>query len=212
MNLARVKVVSWDVDGTLYSLPGFMSRLKWYLVRGFFSLRCFGILRDFWYLVRFKLFMDQVRHAKGDYRIPGPVPLRDKIAEAQHRFYSDILPKQGLLPGVRDLLSWFAGRNLRQVVLSDYLPTGKLEALEVSGDFEAVFTGEAYGHLKPAPVVFQRMLKDLGIEADELLHIGDRPDTDGEAAEAVGYQVAIIGRDFETAAELMQHLQASADG
>jgi len=207
MNIQRIKVVSWDVDGTLYSLPAFMGRLKIHLIRGFFSLRCLSVLRDFWQLVRFKLYMDRVRHGAGEYRIGGPIAERDRIAAAQHRIYSALLPDLGLLPGVRGLLDWFTTRGIRQVVLSDYLPTGKLDALGVAESFDEVFTGEGYGHLKPASLVFQRMLADLGIEADELLHIGDRPDTDGAAADAVGYQVAIVGRDFETAADLMAALQ-----
>lgn len=206
MKLDGVKVVSWDVDGTLYSLPAFMVVLRSYLIRGFFSLRCFRVVWDFLYLVRFKMLMDRVRHQAGEYQIPSPVPERDKIAAAQERFYSVLLPRLGLLPGVRSLLDAFATKGFRQVVLSDYLPTGKLKALGVSECFESVYTGEAFGHLKPAPTVFEQMIADLGIEPHELLHIGDRVDTDAGAAEAVGYRVVVIGRDVDSAETLLKEL------
>lgn len=207
MDLSKIKVVSWDVDGTLYSLPAFMGALKWYLVRGCLSLRWVEVWSDFFRLLRFKRFMDKVRHAQGSYCIQGPVPQRERLAETQHRIYRAILPQIGLLPGVRALLHWFDQRGLKQVVLSDYLTTSKLEALEVADCFAAEYTGEDFDHLKPSPIVFHRMLEHLGIEPDELLHIGDRPDTDGAAAAAVGYQVAIIGRDFASAEDLLVALK-----
>jgi FMN phosphatase YigB (HAD superfamily) len=211
MKLEGIKVVSWDVDGTLYSLPAFMGALKGHLIRGFFSLRMFQTVIDFLWVVRFKLFMDAVRKAAGDYRIPQPVPGRDRIATAQVRMYQALLPRLGLLPGVRALLDWLATQGVQQVVLSDYLPTGKLAALEVEGDFDRVFTGEEFAHLKPCPVVFERMIAALGIAPHELLHIGDRVDTDAGAASTVGYRVAVIGRDFASAGELLAHLQAGAE-
>jgi len=207
VKLDQIKVVSWDVDGTLYSLPAFMGALKWHLIRGFFSLRWIEVWTDFFRLLGFKRYMDKVRHAAGDYCINGPVPKRSLIAETQHRIYSAILPEVGLLPGVRDLLDWLEGQGLKQVVLSDYQMTSKLSALDVEGYFQTHYTGEGFDHLKPSPTVFHKMLDDLGIEPHELLHIGDRPDTDGAAAEAVGYQVAIIGRDFETASDLLLALK-----
>ena len=210
MKLDGIKVVSWDVDGTLYSLPALMTGFKLHLIRGFFSLRWLETWRDFFRILRFKRFMDKVRHAKGDYAINGPVPGREGIAETQTRMYSAVLPGIGLLAGVKDLLEWLKAKQIRQVVLSDYRPTGKLKALQVDHYFDGIYTGEGAGHLKPSPAVFRAMLDDLGIPPEALLHIGDRPDTDGAAAEEVGYRVAIIGRDFQTAADLLDALSAES--
>ncbi len=206
MDLKSIKVVSWDVDGTLYSFSDFMKALKVYLIRGFFSLRCWTVVWDFLHLVRFKMYMDRVRHQEGDYHIQGPVPGRERIAAAQHRIYAAILPELGLPKGVQELLHAFAQQGIRQVVLSDYLPTGKLVALGVDDMFDRVFTGEEYDHLKPAPVVFEEMIEELGIQPHELLHIGDREDTDGGAVDEVGYRVVVIGRDVESADEIMDFL------
>jgi FMN phosphatase YigB (HAD superfamily) len=54
--------------------------------------------------------------------------------------------------------------------------------------------------------VFEQMIADLGIEPHELLHIGDRVDTDAGAAEAVGYRVVVIGRDVDSAETLLKQL------
>jgi FMN phosphatase YigB (HAD superfamily) len=56
--------------------------------------------------------------------------------------------------------------------------------------------------------VFRQIIAELGIAPEELLHIGDRADTDGAAAEEVGFQAAIVGIDFPTTAHLTEHLQA----
>ena len=114
MKLDGIKVVSWDVDGTLYSLPALMTGFKLHLIRGFFSLRWLETWRDFFRILRFKRFMDKVRHAKGDYAVNGPVPGREAIAETQTRMYSAVLPGIGLLPGVKDLLEWLKERQIKQ--------------------------------------------------------------------------------------------------
>ncbi|MGB0640753.1 MAG: HAD family hydrolase [Myxococcota bacterium] len=206
IDLSQVQVVSWDIDGTLYDLHILMSHFKKDLLRRMFSFGWIAAWRDFFRLLRFKRFMDKIRANAGNYDVP-TVPNRQAIEETQNEMYGRILPSIGLLPGVIELLEWLSTQPVRQVVFSDYKATGKLNALGVRDFFDTVFAGEELGHLKPSPAVFTKLTDALNIPPEALLHIGDRPDTDGAAAPVVGFQAAIIGTDFATAHDLLAALK-----
>lgn len=210
IDMSRVKVVSWDIDGTMYDLKPLMSAFKRDLFRRMLSLNWVAAWRDFFRLLRFKRFMDAVRRGQGEYRV-GPVPGRANIALTQDEMYGRILPQVGVSPGVIALMEWFKARGISQVAFSDYRPSSKLTALGLDSYFDSVFAGEDIGHLKPAPAAFQAILDTLELEPSQLLHIGDRPDTDGAAATEVGYQVVIINPDHSSADELLATLSVAGD-
>ena len=210
IDLSKVRVVSWDIDGTLYDLHALMGAFKRDLFRRMLSLHWISAWRDFFRLLRFKLFMDKVRKAKGDYKVL-EVPDRSKISLTQDEMYGRILPKIGVCPGVVELLEWLASQGLKQVVFSDYTPSTKLTALGLDGYFSKIYAGESLGHLKPSTIPFAAIMEDLGLEPEQFLHIGDRADTDGGASEELGYQVAIIGRDYNTANDLLDALKEQKD-
>ena len=87
-------------------------------------------------------------------------------------------------------------------------PGYKLAALGRGGAFEAVFCGEAVGRIKPSPATLGAAMDALGVPADRLLPIGDRADTDGVAAAAIGCRTAILGREFASFFELRDRLCA----
>lgn len=205
IDLKSVKVVSWDIDGTMYDLHRLMSAFKRDLFRRMLSRNWLQAWRDFFRLLRFKRFMDRVRKRRGDYRV-GPVPHRDRIAETQDEMYGRILPELGAIDGVKELLLWFEEKGVKQVVFSDYLASTKLTALDFSGFFSDVYAGETIGHLKPARETFDHIIDDLGIEPHQLLHIGDRLDTDAAAAPTVGYQSLLLGGHYPTAREVFERL------
>ena len=207
---AKVKVVSWDIDGTFYDLKAFMSALKRDLFLRAITLRWWSLIRDLSRLIRFKRHMDWVRHHSEDFTV-GNLEGRDEIGKTMADIYGRLLPSIGLLPGVADMLEWVAGQGVQQVVFSDYRQSTKLRALGIEEHFEHVFAGEDLNHLKPSPTVFRAIIDQLDVAPEEFLHIGDRQDTDGDAAPTVGFQVAIIGRDFATAAELHSLLVSQHD-
>ena len=210
VNLSQVKVVSWDIDGTMYDLDTLISAFKRDLFRRMLSRGWIRAWRDFFRLLRFKRFMDRIRKAAGDYRVP-PVPDRDIIAQTQDEMYARILPEIGPCDGVIGLMKWLQAHDIKQVAFSDYRPSTKLTALGVNHFFDAIYAGEDLGFLKPAPPAFQAILDAHDLSPPELLHIGDRADTDGGATAEVGYQVALIGPQYDSASELLETLRAQAD-
>ena len=202
VDLQRVRVVSWDIDGTMYDLHRLMSAFKLDLLRRMFSLEWVAAWRDFFRLLRFKRHMDRVRKKAGDFAV-GTVPDRHRIEQTQDAMYGRVLPQIGTLDGAIELMEWFQKHGFVQVVFSDYRPSTKLKALGVERFFSHVFAGEDINHLKPSPDAFRHILNHLDLEPEALLHIGDRIDTDAAAAPVVGYQVAIVGSEYESFADLM---------
>lgn len=96
---------------------------------------------------------------------------------------------------------WFGGflmecrkRHLRVVVYSDYgFVDEKLLALGLHADmFDFVLSAPSLGGLKPAKECAEEIAKRLNIPPAHCLFVGDRDDTDGESARAIGakfYQV-----------------------
>ena len=195
MDLRDLEVVSWDVDGTLYSRPRMIRALVMRgLVHPIAALRAIGTLE------RFRREMQRARRRGGV--LPAPVA-RDRAVEA--RWYGPAIARAGVRPGVRELTAHFAARGLRQVVLSDYHADYKLEALGLGGAFERAYAGEALGFLKPAAELFAAVTRALAVPPERILHIGDRADTDG-AAVAAGWRVVILGRDVDEPRDLLRAL------
>lgn len=73
-------------------------------------------------------------------------------------------------------------------VFSDYsYVKERLNALHIPTDVFTVMAGsEEYGVLKPSPRPLLDIARKLGVPADNVLVVGDRVDTDGEAARMAG--------------------------
>jgi len=205
-----IKLVSWDVDGTLYSL----GHMKWRLMCMFLSevARGAGLstAKEFAALRRYRARIDAGRLAGG--AVAESLLKHDDreiLLEMERRWYGPAIQKTGPRAGVTDVISFLASRDIPQVVLSDYEAEYKLSSLGLAARFEAIYVGERLGFVKPSPVVFQRVAADFEISASSLLHIGDRADRDDSGARAAGCQCLILGRDFrnfETLLDLMSQI------
>lgn len=83
----------------------------------------------------------------------------------------------------------FVAAGGRAALVSDYPASRKLEVMGLRHLFEVVVAnGEPGGprKLKPAPDGYLAAARALGLEPEECLVIGDRPDADGAAARAAG--------------------------
>ncbi|MGH9967765.1 MAG: HAD family hydrolase [Pyrinomonadaceae bacterium] len=209
MKLDLVRLISWDLDGTLYSI----SRMKWHLL-GLF-LREIGAGRGLQAgqaleaLRRFRARIDTARSAGGDLGSAwNEYPDREALLDVETRWYGAAIEQIGPRPGVVGLLSFFEERNISQVLFSDYHAEYKLSSLGLEERFTRVYVGEQLGFVKPSPKVLERIAVDFGVPIENLLHIGDRVDRDEAAARAAGCQCWILGRDFPSFPSLLNELRA----
>ena len=123
------------------------------------------------------------------------------MLERTSRFMAVQVGKVGLHPGVRATLERIREKGYRLVALSDHYSDAKLRALGIHHLFDAVYSAEETGHLKPHAAAFLNLCKTENIEPRQLLHIGDRDETDGVGARGVGARALILDRDFHSYAE-----------
>ena len=108
------------------------------------------------------------------------------------------------------MLALLAARGLVQVVFSDYVSENKLRALGLLGHFAACYAGELAGAPKPSPAVFGLIAQDFGVSPEQMIHVGDRVDTDAAAGAAFGCRTLILARDFPDFGSLARSLRATA--
>jgi FMN phosphatase YigB (HAD superfamily) len=123
---------------------------------------------------------------------------------AEGRVLIPVLRRIGPRPGVVELLERLRPRTV--VAVSDFEPAARLDALGLRSFFDRIYAAERHGALKPDPRVFEAVLADLRVPPSALLHVGNRADTDGDAARAAGCQALILGEDFPSFRELQHRL------
>ncbi len=69
-----------------------------------------------------------------------------------------------------------------------------LEEYGLRSHLDAVVISESFGIRKPRHEIFDAVLKELGVEADETLHVGDNLDADVGGAARLGIHTAWITR------------------
>ena len=208
MNLTNIRVVSWDVDGTLYSLQRMRWHLLYLLVKEMTPTRGLSSIRELRVLRQFRMIMEEARAS--DEARPAAVEQdhRKSLLELEHHWYGRAIERIGPRPGVVDVLAFLAARGLTQVVFSDYGSDYKLESLGLQDRFHSVYSGESLGFLKPSPRGLQLIAHDFEIPPGYLLHIGDRAETDGAAARAAECQSLILGRDFRDFHSLLRQFRS----
>ncbi|RME23854.1 MAG: HAD family hydrolase [Deltaproteobacteria bacterium] len=87
--------------------------------------------------------------------------------------------------GVRALVEACDRARIPRVVVSDHPALDKLAAMGLGG-WAAVVSCRALGALKPLPDGLHAAAAQLGVPVRRILHVGDRPETDGAMAAAAG--------------------------
>ncbi len=185
-------LVSWDVDGTLY----LHADVQKAVTKAFFA----DVRRGQWrrarrggrVWLRHKETMQRCRQAGG------------RVDEAARAFWQNddwtmflddyLLPalrQVGPRPGLVNALAAIAAMGVPQVAASDFPVTDKLDALGLASYFAGGFDGLSLGAFKPQPAVFQAALDAFPTPPSQVLHIGDRADTDGVGAQRMGFQVLV---------------------
>lgn len=81
-----------------------------------------------------------------------------------------------------------------------------LEHLGISKFFKHVFVSSEIGADKPDPEIFRRALKFVDLTPDQVLHAGDDPKRDWEAAAAAGLSIFELDRPQNSLRDLLAQL------
>lgn len=197
-----VRLVVFDVDGTLYDQPPLRRAMAWELTKA--SARE-GHLRTIFILHAFRRVRERLGKASGDDFIDDQFHLaaqasgysetevRDVVGRWIDRAPLTVLPRykaQGI-DRLFDVLRW-SGRQI--AAWSDYPVRAKLDVLGLAVDHDAWAGDDAVGRLKPDPAGLAHILDEAGVPASETLVIGDRFDRDWAGASALGVRTLIRSR------------------
>jgi FMN phosphatase YigB (HAD superfamily) len=202
-DLTGVRLVSWDVDGTLYQ--PLAVRLAIALRFGAACLAGRGprLYRAVAAFQRARSRLEQLR--RGD--APATPAADPERSAFERELLLPALASVGPRPGVAEVLGILAARGLVQVAFSDYPAEEKIRALGLERSFVAFYAGETRGAPKPSPAVLAAIGADFSVSPGQMIHIGDRLDTDGAAAAAFGCRALILGRDFRDFSALARTLR-----
>ena len=197
-DLKNIDAVITDLDGTLYDKPYMALRL---VLRDVLHLPYLVAER----LARRKLrgqsfssaeaFYDVYFREMAHHQLFSPAGARRWYKETYLPTMTDIIRRHYTLrPWVPQFIQRCKELNIPIVVYSDYdFVKEKLMALKLDeSNFAFAVSSPSLGGLKPAKASSQQILNILGVKAERTLFIGDRDDTDGATARAVGAKFYLI--------------------
>lgn len=201
----KIKVVCFDIDGTLY--PKWVTDLK--LVRSFFPSPLLAL--------RNQRFRKHIRREESEETVPADGPgfkLRqatwlsnqsrnkgegDRIEQMAKRiekqFYTSWRKAFSTLrpySRVREAFESLRSQEIRIAALSDFPIEKKLSALGVDDLVEYAICAEESGYLKPHPAPFKMVCSAMQVKPEEVLYVGDSCKKDMYGASRIGMKTALI--------------------
>jgi putative hydrolase of the HAD superfamily len=131
---------------------------------------------------------------------------RDNFFEIAYEHFAE-LGVWELYPEVRGVLKQLRP-HFQLAVVSNF--DGRLrfilQHLGISKFFTHIFISSEIGADKPDPEIYRRALKLIDLKPDEVLHVGDDPERDWEAATAAGLSIFRLDRPTNSLRDLVSNL------
>lgn len=134
---------------------------------------------------------------------------RDNFFEIAYEHFAeaDVWELYPEVPGVLEQLQ----PHFQLAVISNF--DGRLrlilQHLGTSKFFTHIFISSEIGADKPDPEIFRRALKLIDLKPDEVLHVGDDPKRDWEAASAAGLSIFRLDRPNNSLRDLLASLNTN---
>ena len=201
----RVKAVCFDIDGTLYS----KWQTSWKLIGSFWpSPRLAFHYQRFRRVVRDEVDIPTVpenlegfrrRQAAWIVKDLGLDPTEHAIlameARIEKQFYSSwkrTFSKLTPYQGMREAIQRFQAKGCRIGILSDFPVETKLKTLGIDDLIDFACCSEESGYLKPHPKPFHLLARQLGLEFEEMVYVGDSYHKDILGAASLGMRTCLI--------------------
>lgn len=206
-----VRAVVFDLDGTLYDNKGLPLKL------------ILGDIRNMWVLGAERKARKSIKgihygDAAGVYDA-----LFARMAEVKRSLTADsarewyqqkYMPLQvavlqlyyDLRPLAIEMLEGMRRKGVKVILYSDYgHETEKIEALGLSCElFDGIVSAAKMGGLKPCKESMVHLMKTFELDPATTLYVGDREDTDGESARAVGMRFVNVKKSHEAWDDLIK--------
>jgi putative hydrolase of the HAD superfamily len=191
----RIKVVAFDVDGTLYPNSAVYIRALPFALRNLSAICAFSRVRkeirkirplaDF-HRTQTKLFAARTGLAED--------VAAKTIKKVFYGRWAAITRKTRLFPHVRETFLRLKEAGLKLATLSDFPLSRKLEVWNLEPLFDYAKSCEEIGYLKPNPEPFQDLVNFFGAPPGEILYVGNNYAYDIIGAKNQGFMAAHITR------------------
>jgi len=194
----KIKAIGFDVDGTLYHAPQELEE--------FFREK---LRQDVFEKLAEKLGVSLVEaeeiYLRKKELLGSNTATMESFGFDGERFFQELFdqfPLEQYLEKDKQLMKMLQelrSKGYRLFVISNGVGRQvrrKLSLLGIEEDwFESFVCCYDYGWVKPQREPFEKVLTELGIEAEECFYVGDRCETDAVGARNVGMKVGIIKKD-----------------
>jgi len=118
--------------------------------------------------------------------------IKEKIDVFIYRGWEPLFKKVKLFNHVLETLAALRGAGYKLGLLSDFPPEKKIEYLELSGFWDAVYCSEYSGALKPHPLSFIKLAGQMNLPPEKILYVGNSVSYDVAGASNAGMKTAWI--------------------
>jgi putative hydrolase of the HAD superfamily len=197
----RFDGIAFDLDGTLYPNYRLNIRIIPLIIQKEFPL--------LWAMGRAR---DRLRADPEAYPLTGfyetqarfmaeilkeaPDTVQEKTTTLIYRGWEPLFTRIALFPRIRETLDSFRKEGLKLGLLSDFPPEIKLANMGLSGYWDTVLCSETIGRLKPHPLPFLELARQMGTPPERILYVGDSVRYDIIGAKKVGMKAALVTRSI----------------
>lgn len=218
---SAIKMVVFDVDGTLYDQPALRKRMLRILLTHYglrpWKARELQVLNAFrhnreMHAGEYVKDLDQVQFSWCAEKTGVPAEHIRTLVTRWMELRPLPLLSQVRFPGVVEFFEALKEQDIHRAIYSDYPFEAKLQAMGISYDSGISSTDPKISCLKPHPAGLQYLAELNAIPLQQILFVGDRMERDGQCAENAGVKYLIINqRDPEFYVHLTNQLRGRQD-
>lgn len=196
--LSNIKVIAFDIDGTLYPAGALYRRLLFYVLKNLkFYLSFSKVRRTLHKTAPLPDFYEYQGRLLAERLGCSAAEARGKIDAIVYKGLTPYLEKVKPFKYVEEAFIKFREAGYKIVLLSDFPPEQKGNVWGLAQYCDLIFGSEALGALKPSKYPFGAMTIAAGVKPEEVLYVGNSIKYDVQGANAAGMKSALIISKFK---------------
>ncbi|MCQ2572600.1 MAG: HAD family hydrolase [Treponema sp.] len=194
-NFGEIKAVAFDIDGTLYETWRLNIRLPIHFLSHLIFFAKYGkarkVLREEKFSENFtgSFYEEQIKYMAKALHIT-EAKATEKLEKIVYSGLKSHFVKIKPCKNALECIKAFKEAGFKIALLSDFPPEQKGELWGIKPFCDEILGTEECGALKPSPVPFSIMAKNLGIKPEEILYVGNSYKYDVVGSKAAGMKAA----------------------
>lgn len=192
-NFGDIKVVAFDIDGTLYEEKKLNSRIVFHFFSHLRFFSHYGLARvELRKTDEYADFKATQAEMMGKRLHCSPEKAQEKLDKIVYKGLVKYFTRFDCAKGARELIIRLKKEGVKIALLSDFPPEQKGELWGLKPYCDLLLGSEEVGALKPSPKSFVVMAQRLGVSANEILYVGNNHKYDIVGPNKIGMRTAWI--------------------